>query len=151
MKRSLMNRCLAITLIVIPLLFASGSVAIAQRNPDKELPLKKIMSLPGKLVSEAKSARPSGVAPVDRLPRRGSAVAEQSNGGTQRSTNGCQQSLASYGQWWPISCSRNARRDLDRRSNCRHRHRERNSVADYCHHIRQFVDTRRRRDLTVVW
>ena len=60
MKRSLMNRGLAITLIVIPLLFASGSVAIAQRNPDKELPLKKIMSLPGKLVSEAKSARPSG-------------------------------------------------------------------------------------------
>ena len=59
MKRSLMNRCLAITLIVLPLLFASGSVAFAQRNPDKELPLKQILSLPGKLVSEFKSARPT--------------------------------------------------------------------------------------------
>ena len=53
MKRSLMNRCLAITLVVLPL------VAVAQRNPDKELPLKQILSLPGKLVSEAKSARPT--------------------------------------------------------------------------------------------
>ena len=60
MKRTLMNRCLAITLVVLPLLFASGSVAVAQRNPDKEVPLKKIMSLPGKLVGEAKSAQPAG-------------------------------------------------------------------------------------------
>lgn len=59
MKRSLMNRCLAITLIVVPLLFASGSVVFAQRNPDKELPLKQILSLPGKLVSEAKTSRPT--------------------------------------------------------------------------------------------
>jgi len=59
MKRSLMNRCLAITLVVLPLMFASGFVAVAQRNPDKELPLKQILSLPGKLVSEAKSARPT--------------------------------------------------------------------------------------------
>ena len=59
MKRHI-NRCLAITLVVLPLLFASGSVALAQRNPDKELPLKQLMSLPGKVVSEAKSARPSG-------------------------------------------------------------------------------------------
>ena len=59
MKRSLMNRCLAITLVVLPLMFASGFVAVAQRNPDKELPLKQMLSLPGKLVSEAKSARPT--------------------------------------------------------------------------------------------
>lgn len=59
MKRSLMNRCLAITLVVLPLLFASGSAAFAQRNPDRELPLKQMLSLPGKLVSEAKSAQPT--------------------------------------------------------------------------------------------
>jgi hypothetical protein len=59
MKQSLMNRCLAITLVVLPLMCASGLVADAQRNPDKELPLKQILSLPGKLVSEAKSARPT--------------------------------------------------------------------------------------------
>jgi hypothetical protein len=54
-----MNRCLAITLVIVPLLFASGSVAFAQRNPDKEIPLKQLLSLPGKLMSEAKSARPT--------------------------------------------------------------------------------------------
>jgi hypothetical protein len=54
-----MNRCLAITLIVVPLLFASGASVFAQRNPDKELTLKQILSLPGKLVSEAKTSRPT--------------------------------------------------------------------------------------------
>src|SRR6185295_14650707 len=53
MKRSYMNRCLAIALVLLPLLFTS---AFAQGN----LNLKKLMSLPGKVVSEAKSARPSG-------------------------------------------------------------------------------------------
>ena len=53
MKRAYMNRSLAITLIVIPFLFTS---AFAQGNPN----LKKLMSLPGKVVSEAKSTRPSG-------------------------------------------------------------------------------------------
>ena len=53
MSRASMNRCLAITLIVLPLLFAS---ALAQGNSS----VKKILSLPGKVVSEAKSARPSG-------------------------------------------------------------------------------------------
>ena len=53
MKRAYMNRCLAITLIVLPVMFAS---AFAQGNSN----LKKIMSLPGRVVSEAKSARPSG-------------------------------------------------------------------------------------------
>ncbi len=60
MKRSLTNRCLAIALVVLPLLFATGSVAIAQRNPEKELPLKQLLSLPGKIVGEAKSTRPTG-------------------------------------------------------------------------------------------
>jgi hypothetical protein len=54
-----MHRSLAITLVVLSLLFAGASVAVAQRNPDKELPLKQILSLPGKVVSEAKSARPT--------------------------------------------------------------------------------------------
>src|SRR6185436_817201 len=44
---------LAITLIVLPLLFAS---AFAQGNTN----MKKLLSLPGKLVSEAKPTRPSG-------------------------------------------------------------------------------------------
>jgi hypothetical protein len=46
MKRTL-------TLVVLPLLFAN---AFAQGNPN----LKKLLSLPGKVVSEAKSARPTG-------------------------------------------------------------------------------------------
>jgi len=53
MKHEYMNRSLAITLVVLPLLFSS---AFAQGNPN----LKKLMSLPGKVVSEAKSSRPSG-------------------------------------------------------------------------------------------
>jgi hypothetical protein len=53
MKRASIYRCVAITLIALPLLFAS---ALAQGNSN----LKKLMSLPGKVVSEAKSARPSG-------------------------------------------------------------------------------------------
>lgn len=57
MKRSL-HRCLAITLIVLPLLFSGGSAALSQRN-NKELPMKEMLSLPGKLVSEAKAARPT--------------------------------------------------------------------------------------------
>ena len=53
MKHASMNRCLAITLVVLPVLFTS---AFAQGN----LNMKKLLSLPGKVVSEAKSARPSG-------------------------------------------------------------------------------------------
>src|SRR4029079_808501 len=53
MKRAYMNRRLAITLVVLPLLFAS---AFAQGNSK----MKKLMSLPGKVVSEAKVARPAG-------------------------------------------------------------------------------------------
>jgi len=53
MKRNLIHRCLAITLVVLPLLFTN---ALAQGTTN----LKKLLSLPGKVVSEAKSARPSG-------------------------------------------------------------------------------------------
>lgn len=53
MKRSLMYRCLAITLVVLPLLFAT---AFAQGNSD----LKRLISMPGKIVSEAKTARATG-------------------------------------------------------------------------------------------
>ena len=46
-----------LTLLVLPLLFVSGPGAFAQRN--KELPVRELLSAPGKLVSEAKSARPT--------------------------------------------------------------------------------------------
>jgi hypothetical protein len=58
MKRCLINRCLAITLVVAPLLFANAVVTFAQQNPaNKELPMRELLMLPGKIVSEAKSAR----------------------------------------------------------------------------------------------
>jgi hypothetical protein len=56
MKRTLTNRCVAITLLLLPLLFATASSSRAQR---KELPLRELLSLPGKVVSEAKLARPT--------------------------------------------------------------------------------------------
>jgi hypothetical protein len=60
MKRCIINRCLTITLVVAPLLFANGVVAFAQQGPaNKELPVRELLTLPGKLVSEAKSARPT--------------------------------------------------------------------------------------------
>lgn len=60
--RSFMNRRLAIAIVALSLLVASGLSAFSQRNPaaNKELPLKQLLQLPGKLVSEAKSARPNG-------------------------------------------------------------------------------------------
>ena len=57
MKRSVLHRPQAITLLVLPLLFLSGSNVFGQRN--RELPLRELLSVPGKLVSEAKSARPT--------------------------------------------------------------------------------------------
>lgn len=60
--RSFMNRRLAIAIVALSLLVASGLSAFSQRNPaaNKELPLKQLLQLPGKLVSETKSARPNG-------------------------------------------------------------------------------------------
>ena len=59
MKRSLSCRHLAITLVVLPFLFVTGPGAFAQRNPDREVPVRELLSVPGKLVSEAKSSRPA--------------------------------------------------------------------------------------------
>jgi hypothetical protein len=62
MKRSLINRCAAITLVVIPLLFVNASVFSQQNSSaagNKEIPVKELLTLPGKLVSEATSARPT--------------------------------------------------------------------------------------------
>lgn len=57
MKRSALHRHLAITLLVLPLLFLTASSAFGQRK--SELPLRELLNIPGKLVSEAKSARPT--------------------------------------------------------------------------------------------
>ena len=59
MKRGSLHRHLAITLLVLPLLFVSGPSALAQSNTNKELPLRELLSVPGKLLSEAKSDRPT--------------------------------------------------------------------------------------------
>jgi hypothetical protein len=56
MKRSALHRHLAITLLVLPLLL-TGSIGFGQRK--SELPLRELLNIPGKLVSEAKSARPT--------------------------------------------------------------------------------------------
>ena len=58
MQRRL-NRRLAMTLLVLPLLFLNWSSGLGQRNPDRELPLRELLSVPGKLLSEAKSSRPT--------------------------------------------------------------------------------------------
>lgn len=57
MKRSSLHRRVAITLLALPFLFLSESRASAQRNTDKELPLRELLSVPGRLVSEARSAQ----------------------------------------------------------------------------------------------
>jgi len=57
MTRSLLYRLLAITFLVLPCLFVNGPNASAQRN--KEVPVRELLSIPGKLVSEAKSSRPT--------------------------------------------------------------------------------------------
>ena len=57
MNRCLMNRFVAIA-FVVPLV-TSGALVFAQR-PNKEVPVRELLKLPGKLLSETKSARPSG-------------------------------------------------------------------------------------------
>lgn len=59
MKRSVFHRHLAIAFLVLPLLFLSGPNGFGQRKPDRELPLLELLNVPGKLVSEAKLARPT--------------------------------------------------------------------------------------------
>jgi hypothetical protein len=64
MKPNLINRCIAIAIVVLPLSLAIDfrvwSQGTANPAANKELPLTELMKLPGKIVSEAKSARPSG-------------------------------------------------------------------------------------------
>src|SRR5215203_1597844 len=63
MKRRLVNRCVPMAMVILPLLFASGSGAFSQQNTnpasDKGVPVRELLKLPGKVVSEAKSARPT--------------------------------------------------------------------------------------------
>ena len=57
--RRFTHRHLAITLLVFPLFVLNVSIGFGQRNPDRELPLRQLLNVPGKVVSEAKSARPT--------------------------------------------------------------------------------------------
>jgi len=62
MKRSPMNRSVAIAVLLLPLLLGGSLVGARQNaNPaNKELTLKEILKLPGKLLSEAKTTGQSG-------------------------------------------------------------------------------------------
>ena len=64
MKQYLVNRCLAIAIFVLPLLLAGVPHAFAQRstNPptNKEVPVRELLKLPGRVVSETQSTRASG-------------------------------------------------------------------------------------------
>jgi hypothetical protein len=57
-----MNRRVAIAIVALPLLFATGVSTLSQRNnnsaTDKELPLRELLQLPGRVISETKVARP---------------------------------------------------------------------------------------------
>jgi hypothetical protein len=58
MMRSFINRRAMIAIVALPLLLATGLSAYSQRS--KELPLRELMQMSGKLIGEAKSARPNG-------------------------------------------------------------------------------------------
>jgi hypothetical protein len=59
MKRSLVAQTVALAMVLIPVLLAGVSDALAQRS-NKELPLREIVKLPGRLISEAKTTKQSG-------------------------------------------------------------------------------------------
>jgi len=62
MIRSFINRRVAIAIAALPLLLATGVSTLSQRNnnpTDKEPPVRQLLQLPGKLISEAKATRPS--------------------------------------------------------------------------------------------
>jgi len=61
MKRSLVHRCVAIAFAAVLLLSAGGSSVFSQQtnNTNKELPLQELLRLPGKLISEGKTTRPT--------------------------------------------------------------------------------------------
>ena len=60
---SFINRSVAIALVVLPLLLATSDSTLSQRNnnpaTDKETPLRELLQLPGRVISEAKTTRPS--------------------------------------------------------------------------------------------
>jgi len=56
MLRSYINRPVAIALVLL----ASGLSAFSQNAANKDLPLRELLQLPGKVIGEAKSARPNG-------------------------------------------------------------------------------------------
>ncbi len=61
MKQSVKSRYVAICVVVLPLLLASGSRVFAQGNPgvsSKEM--RELLKRPGRLISEAKSTRANG-------------------------------------------------------------------------------------------
>ena len=60
MKRRLRNRAASIAMSLSFLLLASGSLAIAQQTSgNKELPLREIVKLPGKLLNQTKTDGPA--------------------------------------------------------------------------------------------
>ena len=62
MMRSFINRRVAIAIVALPLLLATGVSTLSQRNnnpTDKEPPVRELLQLPGQIISEAKAARPS--------------------------------------------------------------------------------------------
>ena len=63
MKQSLKNRFLAIAIVVLPLLTTAVFTVFAQQNTpptNKEVPVREILKLQGRVISEAKSTRPIG-------------------------------------------------------------------------------------------
>lgn len=63
LMRRFRNRPVAIAIIVLPLLLASSFSTFSQRNTDrantKEFPVRDLLRLPGKLLSELKTTRPN--------------------------------------------------------------------------------------------
>ena len=63
MLRSYINRSVVMALLALSLLPATGLPALSQRNSNpaanKELPMRELLQLPGKIVGEAKSTRPN--------------------------------------------------------------------------------------------
>ena len=61
--RSFKNRRVAITIVALPLLLASAISTLSQRDnnpvPDKQTPMRELLQLPGRVISETKAARPS--------------------------------------------------------------------------------------------
>jgi hypothetical protein len=63
MTRSLIDRRVAIAIVLSSLLLAGSSLVFSQRNTNpenKELPLREIIKLPGKVLAETQSAGSSG-------------------------------------------------------------------------------------------